>query len=275
MAKAPRGLLFIDDDAFAGRGLARILPHYRVDVVPSRDRALQAAHRHHYDAFLLDVCLGVDDRRGGIELASELRPLSGLENDTLEVEARRVGADAAFQKGEVTARILTDTIETAIVRRSDQREATADLGASRGLQPLIDAVLDAALDERDAHAAKACHLVRLAHAAAAASDRSCAMDLAARAVGLARTTMHGYATVALRWTEPEIEQLLHARRNAAGDPISISHLVHVAKLALGRSQQADLVEHILRESLTVAHVGAIVADIERCVTRSLSDRPTN
>ena len=58
-----------------------------------------------------------------------------------------------------------------------------------------------------------------------------------------------YATVAARWSAPELRQLLAARRNVRGEPISISHLVLLARLSNPARDQWT--ERVFDEGLTV------------------------
>jgi DNA-binding NarL/FixJ family response regulator len=260
-----RSVLVIDDDALVGRALARLLRHYRVDVELQSRRALDAVERHSYDAFLVDVCLGDADPRGGLELACRLRRLrpraaivllSAFGADEMATEAIGAGADAFLQKGGLGTSELTRVLEAALDRRAAPDTTVVDARSVGDLQPLIDAVLEANDDEVTAGALKICRLIRLAHAAAATSSR--ARAAAAAAVGLARPTLHGYARVAACWSESEIENLLCVRRTPVGESLSVSHLVEVAKVGR-RAKRADLLESILSKSLTVADVARMVA----------------
>jgi hypothetical protein len=67
-------------------------------------------------------------------------------------------------------------------------------------------------------------------AAAAHATRNGGIDACARALGVSRQTLAPYALVASHWSAAELKHLLAERRNVHGDPISISHLVELAKL---------------------------------------------
>jgi DNA-binding response OmpR family regulator len=278
VSKVLHSLLVIDDDALVGRALARLLRRYRVDVAFESRRALDAVERNTYDAFLVDVCLGEADPRGGLGLACQLRKLrpraailllSAFGADEMTAQAVRVGADAFLQKGGLGTSELTRVLEAALLRRTAQEPTEVDAASAGGLQPLIDAVLEANDDEVVAGALRICRLIRLAHAASATSSR--ARAAAAAAVGLARPTLHGYARVAACWSESEIENLLCVRRTTVGEFLSVSHLVEVAKVGR-RAQRADLVESILSRSLTVADVARMVAGLEEQGGRTSAPR---
>lgn len=91
---------------------------------------------------------------------------------------------------------------------------------------LIDGARHAFARQRTAEADLAYHLTVLARAAG--SGRNTA--LCARALGISRQTLSPYALVGSQWTASELEALLANRRNVHGDPISISHLVLLARV---------------------------------------------
>lgn len=110
----------------------------------------------------------------------------------------------------------------------------------------IVTVLDAIAREHRARVERICRLVDLARGAATAPDPSAALSAAARAVGLLRQTLHGYALVGLRFTNAEIVLLL-GQRNSKGEPISLSHLEAVARNA--RTTQGQLLQRAMGECM--------------------------
>jgi len=230
MADVERSLLVVDDEPYAARALARAMRRFRVEVAYDRGEAMEAAARRTHDAFLLDVHLGLRDPRGGILLAGEvrvLRPqavvvlLSGFEVEELQPEARRAKADLLLQKGDVKTTALARHVGMLIERRAGPRPSSPAESPPDRLIPWIDAVLDANGEEQDARCKKDCRLIELAREAAASTGGASSLDAAARAVGLARPTLLGYAKVASRWTAAELDVLLCDRHNGKGRPISI------------------------------------------------------
>jgi hypothetical protein len=114
---------------------------------------------------------------------------------------------------------------------------------------IVSEVLDAMTREHRARVERICRLVELARAAAADPDASTALTVAARAVGLSRQTLHGYAVVGLRFTNMEIAELLD-RRNAKGEPISISHIEAMARN--GKTDQGLLLQRAILEAMTTS-----------------------
>jgi CheY-like chemotaxis protein len=251
-------VLLVDDDPIMQRATTRMLPRFHVDAVGAASEALFAVGRTAYEAIIVDVCLGSFAERAGIELVRELRErgsdagivlVSGIVKDQLEAEARRVGADAALVKGEFDGSNLRTTIERAVAARTAASAEQDALPAD--LRILAEDVLDAFAKERALQADLAYRLALLAQGAAAstAASGTSIFEACARAVGLSRQTLQPYATVAARWTGPELRQLLAERRNVRGEPISISHLVELARLS--NPTRDEWLERVYAEGLTV------------------------
>lgn len=251
-------VLLVDDDPIMRRATTRMLPRFQVDAVGSAAEALVALADAPYAAVVVDASLGAFPDRGGIELVRELRDrgfaggivlVSGIVKEHLEEEARRAGADAAMLKGEFDGSELRMTIERVIAVRSPPPPGTSD-ELPADLRGLADDVLDVFAQERSLEAEQAYRLAMLAQAAFASEGRDWSViEACARAVGLSRQTLQPYATVAARWSAPELRHLLAERRNAHGHPISISHLVLLARLSNPARDQ--WLERVFDEALTV------------------------
>jgi CheY-like chemotaxis protein len=252
-------VLLVDDDPIMRRATTRMLPRFQVDAVGAAHEALFAVGQTTYEAIVVDACLGSFADRGGIELVRELRArgseagiilVSGVVKDTLEEEARRVGADAALVKGEFDSSGLRTAIERAVAARTPPPASDTD-ALTPELRVLAEDVLDAFARERTLQADLAYRLALLAQGAAASttSPGASIIEACARAVGLSRQTLQPYATVAARWTGPELRQLLAERRNKFGEPISISHLVELARLS--NPTRDEWLERVFAEGLTV------------------------
>jgi hypothetical protein len=94
---------------------------------------------------------------------------------------------------------------------------------------------------------------RLAVAAAHAT-RDGGIDACAAVLGVSRQTLAPYALVASQWTAEELRHLLAERRTVHGDPISISHLVELAKLA--PADRDRWLERTFAQGLTVRELRA-------------------
>jgi CheY-like chemotaxis protein len=252
-------VLLVDDDPIMRRATTRMLPRFQVDAVGGAAEALSAiATDEHYAAVVVDASLGAFPDRDGIELVRELRErgfvggivlVSGIVKEHLEEEARRAGADAALLKGDFDGSELRMTIERVIAVRSPPPPGTTD-ELPPDLRALAGDVLDVFAQERSLEAEQAYRLALLAQAAFASVGRDWSViEACARAVGLSRQTLQPYATVAARWSAPELRQLLAARRNVRGEPISISHLVLLARLSNPARDQWT--ERVFDEGLTV------------------------
>ena len=264
-------VLLVDDDPIMRRATTRMLPRYEVDTVGSAEEALAAVERKTYEAVVIDACLGAHDDRRGLALVLELRErgyaaavllVSGIVKDTLEAEAQRVGADSTLLKGEFDGSVLRAAIERAIAVREGPRSARVESDLPEDLRILAEDVLDSFAREHALHAEQAYRLALLAKAAfARASPRGSPIEACARAVGLSRQTLQPYAIVASRWSAPELKHLLAERRNARGEPISISHLVVLAKLP--RGTRDAWIERVFAESLTVRQLRDILKSAGR------------
>jgi len=254
-----------------------MLPRFRVDAVGDAEEALSALERSEYAALVVDACLrrsGED--RSGLTLVQQLRArgcasgivlVSGIIVESLEDEAQRVGADAMLHKIDYDGPSLRAAIERAIAAR---RGRVAALEAIAGDDPplpdelhkLAQDVLDTFAKERAVEAEQAYRLALLAKAAFLhKSARGSAIAACARAVGLSRQTLQPYAIVATRWSAPELKQLLAERRNVRGEPISISHLVLLAKLP--RATRDTWIERAFAEGLTVRQLRDLLRGVPR------------
>jgi CheY-like chemotaxis protein len=246
----------VDDDPLAARWAVRLLPRWRVEVFSTSAEALHQCHR--FDAFLVDVCLSLEDTRGGIALAKELRErlpraaivlMSGLW-EGMDAEAARVDADGGLLKPRIVRRELRELLLRALERRSGHRPAAPVPEDLLPLRALVEDSLDAIALEEAAAAERACSIASLASAAQPLTSRGRGtMRAVARVVGLTRQQFHAYASVGRRWTSQALRELL-CRRNSNGEPISVSHLAAVAPLAKVRRE--TVLKAMLEESLTVA-----------------------
>lgn len=259
-------VLLVDDDPIMRRATARMLPRYHVDTVASAEDALNAVERTRYDAIVVDACLGAFADRRGFELVRNLRErgyedaillVSGVVKETLEAEGRLAGADATLLKGEFDGPELRAAIERAIAARCGPPSAETEGDLPDDLRALAGDVLDTFAREHELHAEQAYRLALLAKAAfARGSSKGSPIEACARAVGLSRQTLQPYAIVASRWSAPELKHLLAERRNAQGQPISISHLVVLAKLP--RGMRETWIERVFAEALTVRQLRDIL-----------------
>ena len=122
-------------------------------------------------------------------------------------------------------------------------------------------VLDALAREHYARVHRICCMVTLARSAATAQDPSAAMRAAARAVGLSRQTLHGYALVGRRFTNAEISILLNTPPNSRGGPISLSHLEAVARNT--KTTQGLLLQQAIGEGMSASRLRGAARIIRR------------
>jgi DNA-binding response OmpR family regulator len=259
-------ILLVDDDPIMRRATTRMLPRYRVDTVSSVEDALDAVDRKTYEVIVVDACLGSYEDRRGLELVRRLREqgndaaillVSGILKEDLEKEATRVGADATLLKGEFDGSVLRTAIERALETRYGKKSKEDEEALPDDLRALAEDVLDTFARERELHAEQAYRLALLAKAAFAREHvKGSSIEACARAVGLSRQTLQPYAIVASRWSAPELRTLLAERRNAHGEPISISHLVVLAKLP--RATRDAWIERVFAEALTVRQLRDIL-----------------
>jgi DNA-binding response OmpR family regulator len=260
-------VLIVDDDPIVRRATTRMLPRYHVDTAGSPDDALKAVGRKAYEVIVVDACLGESEDRRGLDLIRRLRQrgceaaillVSGIVKETLEAEGRLVGADATLVKGEFDGPELRVAIERAVAGRVGPRADDDGEGLPDDLRALAEDVLDSFAKEHELHAEQAYRLALLAKAAfaRASSSKGSPIEACARAVGLSRQTLQPYAIVASRWSAPELKHLLAERRNAQGEPISISHLVVLAKLPRGTRE--TWIERVFAEALTVRQLRDIL-----------------
>lgn len=121
------------------------------------------------------------------------------------------------------------------------------------LQPLIDGALQAMRQQRACEADVAYRLALLAHAARSSRGT---FATCARALGVSRQTLQPYALVAEQWSADELRTLLAERRTSLGEPISISHLVLLAKLP--RPACDRILERVFSEGLTVRQLRRVL-----------------
>jgi hypothetical protein len=126
-------------------------------------------------------------------------------------------------------------------------------GGTGQLKPLIDGALQAMRQQRACEADVAYRLALLAHAARSSRGT---FATCARALGVSRQTLQPYALVAEQWSGDELRTLLAERRNSLGEPISISHLVLLAKLP--RPACDRIVERVFSEGLTVRQLRRVL-----------------
>lgn len=126
-------------------------------------------------------------------------------------------------------------------------------GGTGQLQPLIDGALEAIRQQRACEADLAFRLALLAHAA---RNSRGTFATCARALGVSRQTLQPYALVAEQWSGDELRTLLAERRNSLGEPISISHLVLLAKVP--RPACDRIVERVFSEGLTVRQLRRVL-----------------
>jgi hypothetical protein len=183
--------------------------------------------------------------------------VSGIVTDTLQAEGKRVGADSTLLKGEFDGFVLRGAIERAVATRQGRLPGEAEEELPDDLRTLAEDVLDSFAEEHALHAEQAYRLALLAKAAfARGSSKGSPIEACARAVGLSRQTLQPYAIVASRWSAPELKHLLAERRNTRGEPISISHLVVLAKLPRGTREA--WIERVFAEALTVRQLRDIL-----------------
>jgi hypothetical protein len=127
------------------------------------------------------------------------------------------------------------------------------------LRKLVNEVLRAVTRMRGLEAE---YVLGLAEVARAARDRRAenepAIDACAKALGVARQTLQPYALIASRWKPEELRHLL-SRRDRHGRPISLSHLLVLARLPPRES--ARWTESVFEE-------GIVVHDLRKRVRRS-------
>lgn len=240
-----------------------MLPRFRVDGVRDGAAAIAACERVSYDALVVDVCLGLDGDRSGLDLVATLRAsghsmvivlLSGMEADVLGSLAKRVRADAAIVKGDLEGSSLRSILQNLVEARS--RSTESDL--SPPLNHLVQDVLDTNAEALSLEAERAYRMALLARGAYGDGRQFAA---SAKAVGLSRQALQPYILVASRWTSEELRSLLAERRNADGKPISVSHLQLMARLP--RRARAEWVERVFAESLTVSELQELLRAVPR------------
>ena len=74
------------------------------------------------------------------------------------------------------------------------------------------------------------------------------MEVCARQVGVARTTLHAFSIIANRWQLPELRALF-LRRDPEGRALSATHLLLVGRLP--RAARERWIERVLADGLDV------------------------
>jgi hypothetical protein len=138
--------------------------------------------------------------------------------------------------------------ETPRCDSPDGARREADL--PEDLRDLLDAVRRAAVDIRAAEAEHACRIATLARASAGRHARHglTATEACARALGVARSTLQAFATLAARWS-PEDLRTMFQRRDPRGRALSLSNLLVISRLP--RVAREQCIHRIFREGLSV------------------------
>ena len=130
-------VLLIDDDAEMLESLAMVLQDYgfRVLTAPDGHRGLQMFREHEPAAVLTDIIMPEEDGIGTMLQIRRERPETTVIVISGQVEswdylgiARRLGADAVFEKGGDT-RVLLETLDRLLARPSTTTAASARAGA--------------------------------------------------------------------------------------------------------------------------------------------------
>ncbi|HSY21881.1 MAG TPA: hypothetical protein VK841_07195 [Polyangiaceae bacterium] len=139
-------------------------------------------------------------------------------------------------------------------RRQETGPIAGTLDDSPLLHDLVAGVQQAVSTLRDAEAQYILRMAEVARAArrGGAADES-SINHCARALGISRQTLQPYAIVALRWTAQDLRDLFE-RRDCHGRPISLSHLLVLARLPL--ADRSRWIEVVLAEGTPVHELRA-------------------
>jgi hypothetical protein len=129
------------------------------------------------------------------------------------------------------------------------------------LHDLVAGVQQAVSTLRDAEAQYVLRMAEVARAArrGGVADES-SINHCARALGISRQTLQPYAIVALRWTTKDLRDLFE-RRDCHGRPISLSHLLVLARLP--QADRSRWIEVVLAEGTPVHELRARLRNAKR------------
>ncbi|MBN8554960.1 MAG: response regulator [Deltaproteobacteria bacterium] len=126
----PTRVLLIDDDnedfMIIRDSLAHLLDRYQIEWEPNYDSAFEKSVANSYDVYLLDYKLGA---QSGLDFLKEARRkgcrnaillITGYRNETLDIEAIKLGADDLLIKGEFAGSNLDRSIRYSLDRRQTQ-----------------------------------------------------------------------------------------------------------------------------------------------------------
>jgi hypothetical protein len=139
------------------------------------------------------------------------------------------------------------------LQRNARLQENASIAETRDdtplLHDLVAGVQQAVSTLRDAEAQ---YILRMAEVARAArrggvADES-SINHCARALGISRQTLQPFAIVGLRWTARDLRELFE-RRDCHGRPISLSHLLVLARLP--QADRSRWIEVVLAEGTPV------------------------
>lgn len=237
-------MLVVDDEPLSRRALRRMLQGVAlVDEAADADGARTAFDSVPYDAAVVDVCLGDQADRSGVELAREERVrgwggalilVSGIVGSERQRYAAESSADGFLTKPVSTRVDILEIIESHA--RSNRRSVPWVDGLTEELRVRVADVRELARVEQRASAAKeeargarTYSLALLAATASRSRDPS-VMQAVALAVGVTDELLRQHAVVACRWPSEELGSLLIV------DKVPISHLKEIAHLP--RSERA-------------------------------------
>jgi len=155
-------------------------------------------------------------------------------------------------------------------RTVDQPVARTEHALPEDLQRHVDAVRKAAYAVSSAETEYVCCLATLAQVAAHRRLSSgSAADACAHALGITRQTLQPYSLLLTRW-EPEELRALLSRRNVHGRPLSLSHLLELARLPA--AMRARWIERTLAEGLDAHALRAAIRRGEGPSSGAAADR---
>jgi hypothetical protein len=183
-----------------------------------------------------------------IEAAADGLGVGWHEPRTLRVRGKKQRKEAkAPSAARETTMQETRLRENARLQESARTAETSDGTAL--LQDLVAGVQQAISTLREAEAQYVLRMADVARAArrGGAADES-SIDRCASALGISRQTLQPYAIIALRWTARDLRDLF-GRRDSHGRPISLSHLLVLARLP--QADRSHWIEVVLAEGMPV------------------------